>query len=253
MSWYKMHRGWQEHLAFAEEPFTEREAWEWLISEASWDGKKQFNILSEPATLPRGQLSFALSFMAKAWQWDKASVSRYIKRIAEWGLIETDNERIQTVITICEYEKYQGGENEDETPTERKTNAKRNENETNYKNLRTKESIIIEGLGVSHETWQDFETHRKKLRKPMTDRARTEIFAKLEKFKQQGFSPHELLSTAIERGWLTVFEPRQHETTSRNNQQSKSTRAKQILANAVEESIRRDGQEDFSGSCLPSI
>jgi hypothetical protein len=147
MSWYKMHRGWQSHEAFADEPFTEREAWEWLIAEASYDGKKPFNVSGEPVILPRGKLSFSLSYMARAWQWEKSRADRYVKRIAKWGLIETQSERGQTVITICEYEKFQGNQNEDETQGGREQDAERDAERTNFK----KDKEIKEERGASAE------------------------------------------------------------------------------------------------------
>jgi len=55
--------------------------------------------------------------------------------------------------------------------------------------------------------WDDFLEHRKKLRKPMTEKAKEIFFLKLTKLKDKGFSPIELIETAIERGWQTVFEP----------------------------------------------
>src|SRR5437660_1331440 len=33
---YLMHRGWQDHPVFRDEPYTERSAWIWLIEGAAW-------------------------------------------------------------------------------------------------------------------------------------------------------------------------------------------------------------------------
>jgi hypothetical protein len=55
--------------------------------------------------------------------------------------------------------------------------------------------------------FKDFLEHRKKLRKPMTVRAQEIFLCKVEKLMQKGFYPKELIETAIERGWQTVFEP----------------------------------------------
>jgi len=57
--------------------------------------------------------------------------------------------------------------------------------------------------------WNDFLEHRKKLRKPMTEKAKELFFSKINKFKENGFNPTELIETAIERGWQTVFEPKE--------------------------------------------
>ena len=59
---------------------------------------------------------------------------------------------------------------------------------------------------VDRELWLDFLEHRKKLRKPMTRRAEEILLKKLTWLKDQGHNPKHLLMTAIERGWLSVFE-----------------------------------------------
>jgi hypothetical protein len=61
-------------------------------------------------------------------------------------------------------------------------------------------------LWVNLATWQDFEAHRGKLRKPMTDRARRDIIAKLETLRARGQDPEAMLAQSIRKGWQDVFE-----------------------------------------------
>lgn len=58
---------------------------------------------------------------------------------------------------------------------------------------------------VDPKLWRDFKEHRQKLRKPMTAKAESLLIGKLTKFREQGHNPTELLETAIERGWQSVF------------------------------------------------
>jgi phage replication O-like protein O len=60
---------------------------------------------------------------------------------------------------------------------------------------------------LDKELWTDFKEHRRKLRKPMTNKAEQLLINKLGWLKDQGHNPRHLLITSIERGWLTVFEP----------------------------------------------
>lgn len=115
MSWYAMERGWMDSPVFSDDPYTDRESWEWLISEASYDGKKVFSVNGKPMVLPIGFLSFSYSFMAKAWKWDKTKVFRTLLRYKEWGMIETNMKHRQVIISICNYSKYQPGKLENET------------------------------------------------------------------------------------------------------------------------------------------
>jgi hypothetical protein len=59
---------------------------------------------------------------------------------------------------------------------------------------------------IPSETWKDFEESRNKLRKPMTDRARKDIIAKLDQFRQKGQSPEAVIAQSIRKGWQDVFE-----------------------------------------------
>jgi uncharacterized protein YdaU (DUF1376 family) len=61
---------------------------------------------------------------------------------------------------------------------------------------------------VPAKEWANFEEHRKAMRGvPFTDAARDGVVRELAKFKAEGHDPGMLLSTAITRGWRTVFAP----------------------------------------------
>jgi phage replication O-like protein O len=80
------------------------------------------------------------------------------------------------------------------------------------KERKKKEKEIIPTIlpeWLEKELWDDFIEHRKKLRKPMTKRAEDTIIKKLTWLKGLGHNPRHCLLTAIERGWLSVFEPKE--------------------------------------------
>lgn len=54
----------------------------------------------------------------------------------------------------------------------------------------------------------DFVEHRKKLRKPMTDRAIQLLIIKLRGMADSVPERIELINTAIEHGWQTVYAPK---------------------------------------------
>lgn len=59
------------------------------------------------------------------------------------------------------------------------------------------------------DTWAQFVTHRKAMRGvPFTDAARDGVLRELGKLRDAGHDPAELLTTAIVRGWRTVFPPK---------------------------------------------
>jgi hypothetical protein len=116
---------------FAPEPFTEREAWLWILSSAAWSDKR-VRVGKSVYDLQRGQLAFSTRFMASRWKWDHSRVSRFLKRLKTDTMIDTLATREATQITICNYNQYQFGRNTDETPND-------TQNETATKHQRHKE------------------------------------------------------------------------------------------------------------------
>jgi hypothetical protein len=60
---------------------------------------------------------------------------------------------------------------------------------------------------LDEDDWAAFVAHRAALRKPLKGRAPSLVIAKLDSLRAKGHSPRDLINTAIERGWQTVFEP----------------------------------------------
>lgn len=81
---------------------------------------------------------------------------------------------------------------------------------THKRKKENKRKPIIIPDWISEELWQDFKEHRKKLKKPMTDKAEELLIKKLAWLKEKGHNPKHLLMTSIERGWLSVFEPKEN-------------------------------------------
>ncbi|MER8741576.1 MULTISPECIES: hypothetical protein [unclassified Mesorhizobium] len=110
-----------EHHFFAAEPFTEREAWVWLIREAAWKARR-VRVKDGMVALKRGQLASSVRFMADRWQWHRSSVDRFLKRLKTETMISISVETGQSVITICKYDTYQRvslpAETASETPSE---------------------------------------------------------------------------------------------------------------------------------------
>jgi len=111
---FTVDRGVFKHPLFDNgKPYTELEAWLWLLSEAKWrDGRYRVTSKSRAlVTLKRGELSSAIRGMADVWNWSKSSVKRYIDLLKSETMIET---RIETesgtgqiVISIRNYNIYQ--------------------------------------------------------------------------------------------------------------------------------------------------
>jgi hypothetical protein len=94
--------------AFKDEPMTEREAWVWLVMEASWKERKK-RVGDFIVSLDRAQLAHSTRFMAETWKWTHSKARRFIDRLEKLDMIERKTDTGVSVITICNYEKYQNG------------------------------------------------------------------------------------------------------------------------------------------------
>lgn len=108
---FAVDRGLFQHPRFADEPFTEREAWIWLIGQAAFKPHRR-RVGSVMVNLVRGQIAASLRFMADTWKWSEASVRRYIAKLKaddadDGAMIDAASDAGVTVITIYNYNKYQ--------------------------------------------------------------------------------------------------------------------------------------------------
>jgi hypothetical protein len=120
---------------FGNEPYSKREAWLWLVSQAAWQPrtiqvKERRGVRA--INLERGQMSFSRSYLMEAWNWSsEKAVRSYLDSLENVGRIarnrgqqkgqqtgqQSDDLRGQQkgqqkgqqqfVITICKYEDYQ--------------------------------------------------------------------------------------------------------------------------------------------------
>lgn len=90
--------------------YSQAEAWQWLLFEAAWKDRT-YRAGSVVVELQRGQLAHSTRYMAKAWRWPETSVRRFLKRLetgaGTGAMIGAESGAGVTVITICNYERYQ--------------------------------------------------------------------------------------------------------------------------------------------------
>lgn len=129
--YFAVHRGVFDHPIFKAEPYTEVQAWVWLLGAAAWQagrvrvGKGVFD-------LERGQLAAANRFLAAKWQWSESKVRRFLQRLETDAMIESKPTRDATLITICNYDEYQPDRSADRRETDAQpTHKRRKEEELN--------------------------------------------------------------------------------------------------------------------------
>lgn len=81
-------------------------AWAWLILKACWKATP-FDISGKTVMLERGQICVSRSQMADAWGMKPSAVERFLTRLQTEQMIERATGQGRTIITICNYDKYQ--------------------------------------------------------------------------------------------------------------------------------------------------
>jgi hypothetical protein len=95
--WVAIDRQVWEHPAFADEAFSEREAWFWLISHAEY---------RTDAKVPRGCLVTSYQQLADAWHWSSRGKARhYMERLERDGMVVL----MRGCVRIAKYDDYQSG------------------------------------------------------------------------------------------------------------------------------------------------
>lgn len=159
IGFFVIDRGVWDHPGFANEAFTELQAWFWLISSAAWE-PCQVRVGKATISLERGQCAFALRFLATKWRWSEPRVRRFLQRRASDAQVLVSATREATLITICKYSEYQ---------LERRASVP--ENDAGLNQERRKEEYInkqINNIGGASAPGAEKKS-RKKPARPMPD------------------------------------------------------------------------------------
>lgn len=86
-------------------------AWLWLVGKACWK-PTPFDISGKIVTLQRGQICVSRSQLAKAWGMSPSAVERFLTRLETEQMIGRATGQGKSVVTICNYDKYQSNNDE---------------------------------------------------------------------------------------------------------------------------------------------
>ena len=115
-----------EHPFWCEERvFSRFEAWLDLVRSARFEDTKQL-IGNRFIEVKRGQILVSLRFLAGRWQWSTKKVNSFLDLLIQDNMIikETPKETGQTVVTICNYDKYNYQLSEEEPKKKQQGNTK---------------------------------------------------------------------------------------------------------------------------------
>ena len=103
----KLHRRIQRNLLWDDgEPFCRFKAFVDLLFLAEWKPKKRV-IKGCIINAERGQVVASQRFLGERWKWSKNKVMRFLNMLAADQIVDHQTDHGVTVITICNYERYQ--------------------------------------------------------------------------------------------------------------------------------------------------
>lgn len=141
-----MHRGyvklWRRLLAselWTQEKFTRGQAWVDLILLANHK-PGSIRVRGARVSVARGQLGYSELSLAKRWKWSRGKVRRFMSELASNPIqqIEQQKTSLTSLISIVNYDQYQGDGQRTEHQTVQQTDIKRYTNK-NVKNVKNKD------------------------------------------------------------------------------------------------------------------
>ena len=123
VGWMKFYRKIQENWIWqSDEPYCMRSAWDYILFNAKFSDSK-ISWRNQTIEIKRGQMITSLRELASEWRWSTGKVTRFLNKLEKENMILKKDTKNGTLLTVVNYEVYQGEENTNETPTEHQRNT----------------------------------------------------------------------------------------------------------------------------------
>lgn len=211
----KAHRKLFKSDIWLSEKFTRAQAWMDLIYLTNWkDGF--IRVRGVKVDVKRGQCGYSIVKLADRWKWSRGKVKRFLNELQDEHRIEQQTDSVSSLITVINYERYQGHDTADDTANEsangqqigQQTGSKRVtiEEYKEIKNIknnikrkkRNKKKKVEKPDDVSSEVWNDFLDHRKAKKAPVT---KTVITLIRNEAKKINWTLERAMEETCARGW----------------------------------------------------
>ena len=118
IGYFKVHRKiWENPIFSSGERFDRRSAWLYILSHANYT-EGSFMVKGRLLHIQRGQLMTSIRYLSNKWHWDKDTVSRFLTDIETEKMITVTRTQNGTLITVRNYNKYQGSGDSDSEDTD---------------------------------------------------------------------------------------------------------------------------------------
>ncbi|OUS73003.1 hypothetical protein B1748_23635 [Paenibacillus sp. MY03] len=214
--WIKLHRKTLDNPVVCKDS-DHLAVWNYLLLSAT---HKEYPAMfsGERITLQPGQLITGRKVIADKFKISESKVQRILKSFENEQQIEQQNGNKNRLITVLGWLEYQDGEQQDEqlvnnkrTTTEQQVNTNKNVKNLENEKKERKEPNTFSAYTSNTEllsTLKSFEEFRKKIKKPLTDKAKDLLAGSLDKLAKTKTDEEKIaiLNQSILNGWQGVFE-----------------------------------------------
>lgn len=158
-------------------------------------------------------------------------IKRLVDKLVGDGRIQKEETELGTLFTVVNYSKYQWeqgfkDDNQERRKNEERTEQEQNENNKNKDNKDNNISIysVLDNYTSNDDLRQalrDFLEMRKKIKKPMTERAFNMLLSKLDELAATGEMKVKLIDQSILHNWQTVYPLKEEKQQDKPKQQVK--------------------------------
>lgn len=218
--WIKLHREISDHWLWDCE-FSYAQAWIDLLLNACHKPNKLM-IKGQLVELKRGQQARSEVTLSKEWGWSRGKVRRFLNQCLNDGMIECEATHLTSIITVCNYDSFQGDDTPNDTPSETSNDTAnghvvvhkqeckevKNEEEVSNKTRATgvakpaDAGINFSPLCMTDEQVEEVKRIRRKNRGgAITQRVVNGLAKEFELAAKIGWGPEDILSEWELRGW----------------------------------------------------
>jgi hypothetical protein len=142
--WVKLHRRISQNELWLSEPFTDGQAWVDLIMLANHKNGfiKARGIRYE---IKRGEIGWSEVKLSERWRWSRGKTRRFLKFLENKNMIKIvqQNFKLSTIISITNYDEYQGNDTTNDTTNGQQTIQQTDTNKNDKKKKNVKNNIFV--------------------------------------------------------------------------------------------------------------
>ena len=222
--WIAVNRSLVNHWLHNDKPFCRFGAWVDLLLMANHEDRK-FSVGGSLIVIERGQLFTSSVSLSERWGWSRGKTERFLGCLENDQMLTRKRTANGQLLTLVNYGFYQDGghktdskrtANGQRTDTNNNVNNVNNENNENNENNVNNTIPLYPPSGETRkyfpndelleDTFREFIKMRKKIRKPMTEKAIDLMLKKLEKLSPDPLTQVKILEQSISNSWSGIYE-----------------------------------------------